>query len=120
MDSMHQDWQVSAFIGLALLFLARTSKRAKTASNYDGFGVWLRPPAWARKLFTGCRNRIRLDILSMEVAGLVCCGFGVVGWVGQPPVKSILFVVVALSIVGSVFLMGIVIAVVAIGRRGRE
>jgi hypothetical protein len=57
--------------------------------------------------------------MSWEVMSLVSFGLGSVGWILQPPSRSILFVTLVLPIVGSALIMVIVLAVVVVGRKGR-
>ncbi len=119
MNSSHDAWQVFALGGLVFYLFSRMARRSRTISYYEGFGTWLRPPGWARRVFGGPHGRIRWDVLSWEMMSLVCMFFGGVGWVLQPPTRSFLYVVVGLPIVESIFLLGVVLVIVRIGRRNR-
>lgn len=143
MDYSFHSWQVFAFWGLCFYvvsrlargrrtdatrryhagrspdILTRMARSDRTVAHYQGFGVWLDPPRWARVLFGGWRGRVRWDDMSWEVMSLVSFGLGSVGWILQPPSRSILFVTLVLPIVGSALIMVIVLAVVVVGRKGR-
>jgi len=120
MDVPFHSWGVFIAGGLFFFVVPRLPPRGKPASYFKGFGAWAHPPRLVAATFGDARGRIRWDLMSAELMGLVMGAFGALGSVLSPPPRSILFVVLALPIVLSIVIAALVFLVVAVGRMGQE